>query len=114
MWIARLQESGEFSAIVERTLLTPSPRPWWDGWVAYLAGSLGLAGLALLGFFTWNRSLRTQVDAQTAEIRAVAERLAFHGHVLSQVTDAIIVLTPDRRLTFWNAGSSIATCCVIA
>ena len=102
---SRLQESGEFSAIVERTLLTPTVRPWWDGWVVYLAGSLGVAACALFGFMAWNRSLRTQVDARTVEIRAVAERLAFHGHVLSQVTDAIFVLTPDRRVTFWNAGA---------
>jgi PAS domain S-box-containing protein len=102
---SRLQESGEFSAIVERTLLAPSVRPWWDGWVVYLTGSLGVAALALFGFIAWNRSLRSQVDTRTAEIRAVAERLAFHGHVLSQVSDAIIVLTPDRRLTCWNAGA---------
>ena len=102
---SRLQESGEFSAIVERTLLAPAERPWWEGWAAYFAGSLGVVALALFGFVAWNRSLRTQVDARTTEIRAVVERLAFHGQVLSQVTDAIIVLTSDRRVTFWNAGA---------
>jgi PAS domain S-box-containing protein len=102
---SRLQESGELTAIVERTLLTRVNPPWWDGWAAYLAASLGIAACVLFGFLAWTRSLRTQVEARTGEIRAVAERLAFHGHILSQVSDAIIVLTPDRRLTFWNTGA---------
>ena len=102
---SRLQESGEFNAIVERTLLRPAERPWWDGWVVYLAASLCVAAIALLAFLGWNRSLRLQVDTRTAEIRAVAERLTFHSRVLSQVTDAIVVLTADRRVTLWNAGA---------
>ena len=101
----RLQESGEFNAIVERTLLRTVPESAAERWASYALYLLAIVAVALLGVGTWNRTLRSQVDARTREFRAVAERLEFHGLVQAQVSDAIIVLNRERRITMWNAGA---------
>ena len=100
----RLQESGEFSAIIERTMLS-APEQAGSEWARYLLGALGVAALALAGVAAWNRALRSQVDFRTREVGAVIERLEFHGLVQRQVSDAIIVLNGDGRITMWNNGA---------
>jgi PAS domain S-box-containing protein len=101
----RLQESGEFNAIVERTLLRAAPQHMAEKWASYLVYLFAVVATALLGVATWNRTLRSQVDARTREFRAVAERLEFHGVVQSQVSDGIIVVNGEERITMWNAGA---------
>ena len=101
----RLQASGEFNAIVERTLLRAEPESALGRWATYVLSLLGIAATALLGVATWNRTLRSQVEARTGEFRAVAERLEFHGLVQAQVREALIVVNGDKHITMWNAGA---------
>ena len=102
---SRLQESGEFSHIVERTLLEPPSETLLEIWGTQMAGVTALAAFALLGVVTWNRTLRSQVDLRTREVHAVIERLELHGLVQAQVSDATIVLDSGLHITVWNAGA---------
>ena len=63
----------------------------------------GIGVVALLAMF-WNRS-RREVRRRTRELQAAGERQAMQAHVLSQVTDAIIVADVDGRVVSWNAAA---------
>jgi PAS domain S-box-containing protein len=68
-------------------------------------GVLALGLAALVGVTAWNRALRSQVEARTREVQAAVERLELHALVHSQVTDAIVVLSNDRRIIMWNSSA---------
>jgi PAS domain S-box-containing protein len=95
----RLQESGEFNAIVEQTLLRPTPARAVDRWAAYVLALLGVAAAALAGVATWNRTLRTQVDARTREFRAA---LTLHRATLDSTAEGIISVDRVGRITSYN------------
>jgi PAS domain S-box-containing protein len=101
----RLQESGELTSIIERSLMRPAGRGELTGWRTYLLLSLGLGTTALLGMLIWSRSLQREVQRRTRELRAAGERQAMQAHVLSQVTDAIVMTDDQATVTSWNAGA---------
>jgi PAS domain S-box-containing protein len=68
-------------------------------------GVLGLGALALAVVSVWNHTLRSQVEARTREVEAAAKRLEVHAMVHAQVSDAIVVMTPERRIIMWNKGA---------
>jgi len=91
----------------EPVLHAHTARGEWQAWGEQITWLAGTAFLAISGVAAWNRSLRTQVAARTEEIRAVAERLKFHSHVLAQVTDAVVVFSQEGRVTTWNGGAEL-------
>jgi PAS domain S-box-containing protein len=101
----RLQESGELTEIIERSLMHDSNGP--DG------GTVGLillvvmsAGVvALMAMLFWSRSLHREVRRRTGELHQASERQAMQAHVLSQVTDAIVVTGVDGRVVSWNSAA---------
>ncbi len=70
----RLQESGELTSIIERTMLTNPDRREFAGWVAFLLIVLGVGALALLGMGFWSRSLHREVQRRTHELHEAADR----------------------------------------
>jgi PAS domain S-box-containing protein len=65
-----------------------------------------MSGLAaLVGVSAWNQTLHAQVEAQTREAQSALERLELHALVNSQVSDAIVVITNERRIIMWNASA---------
>ena len=83
-----------------------NPPVTWDGWTAWvLAGLLVAGGLGLAAMAAWGRSLRAQVHCRTKDLELAADRQAFDAHLLSQVTDAIVVTDSEGRVTTWNGGA---------
>ncbi len=67
--LQRLKESGEFDRLVAIHLVPVPPRSWRD--YAGVFGGLAAAVLTVLAAaMAWNRSLRRQVQARTAELRS--------------------------------------------
>ncbi len=87
---------------VVATVLQPEG---WSPWAAYLVAGLLLAGLALVGMLAWGGSLRAQVRRRTRDLEIAAAHQTFQAHLLSQVSDAIVVTDADGRVTTWNAGA---------
>ena len=98
-------ESGGLTEIIENTLVSGSSRS--ETWpFSRVVLVLVLAGIvALLGMVLWSRSLRREVRRRTVELQRAAERQNVQGHVLSQVTDAIVVTDVNGLVTTWNAGA---------
>ena len=101
----RLQESGELTSIIERSLMRPPERRELAGWATYLLLALGLGTAAFLGMLIWSRSLQREVQRRTRELQAAGERQAVQAHVLSQVTDAIVMTDDQTKVTSWNTGA---------
>lgn len=95
-----LRASGEHTRFVERHLSAPVVRRWsWhDYWVpaAVLAGALGL-GLAAAR--TWNRSLRSQVQLRTQELK---QSLSLLRSALESTADGLLVVDRAGRVTAFN------------
>jgi PAS domain S-box-containing protein len=101
----RLQESGELTEIIERSLMRNSGAPNTSSVGRILLVAIGVGGIALLAMLLWSRSLRREVQRRTSELRAAGERQAMQAHVLSQVTDAIIVTGVDGCVVSWNSAA---------
>ena len=85
--------------------MSHQPAGWeqWGAWV--IAGLLVAGGLGLIVMAAWSRSLRAEVQRRTRDLQIAADRQAFDAHLLSQVTDAIVVTDPHGRVTSWNPGA---------
>jgi PAS domain S-box-containing protein len=99
----RLQETGELASLQRRVLLGDGAGSGL-GW-RYLLAALGVGGAALLMMIVWSRSLRREVLRRTRELQEAGERQAMQAHVLSQVTDAVVITDNDTRVTSWNGGA---------
>ena len=90
-----------FGGVVATTL-----RPGgWEPWSEYLLAGLIAAALVLASLLARSRSLRAQVQRRTRDLELAAERQAFQAHLLSQVTDAIVVSDSGGLITTWNPGA---------
>lgn len=67
--LQKLRESGEFAALVERHLAEPRPGRTLREQVQDLGLILLLLSLPFVLVLVWNRSLRGEVEARTAQIR---------------------------------------------
>ena len=101
----RLQQSGELGSIVGRTLMSAPARDEPGGWRLYVLAATGVAAASLLGVFVWSRSLRREVSRRTRELKEAADQQAVQAHILSQVTDAIVITDDHTRVVSWNAGA---------
>ncbi len=123
----------ELAAILEKALNEISPREreailkkWvnleYTGrfttrhfWIS-LALILGIASLALLGMWVWNRSLRHQVDRRTHELGTeLAERIrseealrsasAYNRSIIETTMDSLVAIDPEGRLSDVNTAA---------
>ena len=79
-----------------------------DSIVRHLLVVIGVGAAAF-----WNAALEPLAASRSAAPDAAScgdavERQAMQAHVLSQVTDAIVVADVDGRVTSWNTGGRIA------
>jgi len=100
----RLVESGELTAIIEKTLMSGSGGSETGQLGRVLLMLVGAGIVALFGML-WSRSLRREVQRRTVELQRAAERQKVQAHVLSQVTDTIVVADVNGLVTTWNAGA---------
>ena len=75
-----------------------------------LAATVVTAGAAVVtvacvGLWLRVRRLTGQLRARTRELHELAEQHQFHVHILSQVTDAIVVTDHHGRIRTWNSGA---------
>jgi PAS domain S-box-containing protein len=101
----RLQESGELTEIIERSLMNGTRGPDGGSVGRILLVIMGIGLVALLGMLVWSRSLRHEVRRRTSELHAASERQAMQAHVLSQVTDAIVTTDVEGRVVSWNTAA---------
>jgi PAS domain S-box-containing protein len=102
----RLVESGKLTAIIEKTLMAGANEASEGEQITRVVlMSVTIGGLALCGMMFWSRSLRREVQRRTVELHRSAERQKVQAHVLSQVTDAIVVADVNGLVTTWNAGA---------
>jgi PAS domain S-box-containing protein len=101
----RLVESGELTAIIEKTLMAGTVESEAEHIGRVVLMSVILGGLALGGMLFWSRSLRREVQRRTVEVHRAVERQKVQAHLLSQVTDAIVVADVNGLVTTWNTGA---------
>ena len=101
----RLVESGELTAIIDKTLMSGSGGSETGQLRRVVLMLVGAGLVALFGMLVWSRSLRHEVQRRTVELHRAAERQKVQAHVLSQVTDAIVVADVNALVTTWNAGA---------
>jgi PAS domain S-box-containing protein len=101
----RLVESGELTAIIEKTLMAGTVPSEAEQIGRVVVMSLTIGGLALCGMLFWSRSLRREVQRRTVELHRAVERQKVQAHLLSQVTDAIVVADVNGLVTTWNTGA---------
>jgi PAS domain S-box-containing protein len=108
--MARLRETGELAALVERHVTVPSPPATWRDFAAPLGALLGLVVLVSGGTVVWNRSLRGQVAARTSDLarllqekdrltRAMVESEGRYRQLVERV-HAIVWRADPRTLRF--------------
>jgi len=68
-----------------------------------MAVAAGVAALLLV--LMWTRSLQREVTRQTRQLRAAVDRQTMQANILSQVTDAIVMVDAETRVTSWNSGA---------
>jgi PAS domain S-box-containing protein len=66
---------------------------------------VSLGATALIALLLRCRTLRLDAEARSRDFRAAADRLAFYGLVQAQVSDALIALDANRRVTMWNPAA---------
>jgi PAS domain S-box-containing protein len=104
----RLVESGRLTEIIEKTvtLAEDAPQPSETEQIGRVVlMSLGIGGLVFCGMLVWSRSLQREVQRRTVELQRAAEGQKVQAHVLSQVTDAIVVADVNGCVTTWNTGA---------
>ncbi|HEX5107847.1 MAG TPA: response regulator [Vicinamibacterales bacterium] len=71
--------------------------------ILFIAAAAGMGGLLVVLIGT--RRLRREVTRLTRQLRAAVEHQAMQANLLAQVTDAIVEVDPETRVTSWNAGA---------
>jgi PAS domain S-box-containing protein len=71
---------------------------------ALVTAGLAVAAVLLAGAVAWCR-VSGRLRARTRELRDLTERHRLQAHVLSQVTDAIVVTDRQGRIRTWNSGA---------
>ncbi len=96
--VAALQENGRIERLVEQFLTIPPRRRGWLDYAQEIAFPVTILLAVLAAVFTWNRSLRWQVNSQTRELRMSEEQF----RDLAETLSVGILIHRGGRLLFAN------------
>jgi len=98
--LRELRSSGEHTRLVERYLsASPATRRSWREYLLAASLLLGLAGLGLSAAWAWNRSLRSQVQLRTQELKS---SLSLLQSALESTADGLLVVNHSGRVSTFN------------